>query len=338
MLRRMARAQRKGELELVRAIRSAAGFPRGSIRLGIGDDCAILRAPAGQEILVTTDFSLEGRHFHRDWHPARSVGHRCLARGLSDIAAMGGRPAAAFLSLALPVKLRYSAAGRAWVTGFLDGLLALAQATGTQLSGGDTAAAPGDEILADIVCVGFAPAGKALRRSTARPGDLLYVTGTLGGSAAELAELSAAPRRFRSAMPQGTGLHPHLFPAPRLLAGQALLRRGLATAAIDLSDGLSTDLTHLCDESGVGAVVDAETLPIDPLARHPDTQKTLALALHGGEDYELLFSARPSAKVPRSIAGVALTHVGVLTREPGVRLRRQGHEIPLNAGGWEHAL
>ena len=334
----MARQQSKGELELIAAIRSVAGHPRGPVRLGIGDDCAILRPPPGQELLVTTDFSIEGRHFRRDWHPARSVGHRCLARGLSDIAAMGGKPAAAFLSLALPTTLRASDAGRKWVQGFLDGLLALAQATGTQLSGGDTAAAPGDDILADIVCLGFAPAGKALRRSTARPGDALYVTGTLGGASAELAQLGVNPRRFQPATPQDAGGHPHLFPAPRILVGQALLRRGLAAAAIDLSDGLSTDLAHICEESKTGAVIDADVLPIAPIAHRPDLQDAFALALHGGEDYELLFCARPTAKMPKQLAGVALTRIGEVTQEPGMRLRQHGRETPLEAHGWEHAL
>ncbi len=322
-----------GELGLIRTIR--ARVATGScttahrlVRVGIGDDCAVLRPPPGHDILVTTDFSLEGRHFRRDWHPARSVGHRCLARGLSDLAAMGARPLSAFLSLALPATLRTTPSGRRWVEGFLEGLLHLAEATNTPLSGGDTAAAPGDAILADIVLVGSAPRGKALLRSTARPGDALYVTGTLGGSAAELAALSQSPRAYRNATADTT--HPHLFPSPRLGVGATLLRRNLATAAIDLSDGLSTDLHHLCEASNVGALVDADTLPL---------QASLDLALHGGEDYELLFTARPETRIPRTLAQTPITRIGTITQATGgIRLQTGEQAHPLKAAGWEHHL
>jgi len=175
------------ELALIARIRAAAVGRHRHLRLGIGDDCAILAPPLGHELLVTTDFSLEGRHFRRDWHPAASVGHRAIARGLSDIAAMGGTPLAAFLSLALP-----RSAKPIWISDLLDGLLALAATAKTPLAGGDTSESPTDNILADIVLLGSAPAGRALRRSTARAGDILYVTGSLGGAATELA---AAPRR-----------------------------------------------------------------------------------------------------------------------------------------------
>ena len=188
-----------GELELIERIRSRSaaaaatgpGFSR-SVALGIGDDCAILRPPRGHEILVTTDFTLEGRHFRRDWHPAESVGHRALARGLSDLAAMGARPLAAFLSLALPAGLLSTAAGRRWVDRFFAGLRALADASAVPLAGGDTSESPSGLVLADIVLVGSAPTGRSLRRSGARPGDALYVTGQLGGAAAELAAIRTA--------------------------------------------------------------------------------------------------------------------------------------------------
>ena len=148
---------------------------------GIGDDCAILRIPAGHEALVTTDFSLEGVHFRREWHSAEVIGHRCLTRGLSDIAAMGGTPIAAFLSLAVP-----SGIPQKWVDRFMKGLLELAGENGVTLAGGDTAQSAAG-VCADIVVVGSAPKGSAIRRSRARPGDLLYVTGVLGGAAAALA-------------------------------------------------------------------------------------------------------------------------------------------------------
>jgi thiamine-monophosphate kinase len=295
--RPVSRSLQPGELSLIEHIRRLAPqAPSKTLRLGIGDDCAILAPPRGHEILVTTDFSLENRHFRRDWHSPRSIGHRTLARGLSDVAAMGAAPVAAFLSLALPRKV---ASSQAWIDGFFGGLLALAAAHKVQLAGGDTSESPSSEILVDIVLLGSAPPGRALRRSTARPGDLLYVTGSLGGAAAELAALAANPRRFRNAAPADP--HPHLFPQPRLAVGQALLRRRLATACIDVSDGLSTDLAHLCSESNVSAELDASALPL---------AGSIEQALHGGEDYELLFTAGPDTRVPRSIAGTPITPIG----------------------------
>ena len=189
-------ARPMGELALIEQIRRDFGHPHGRhVVLGIGDDCAILRPPAGSGILVTTDLSLEDRHFRRDLHPPDSVGHRCLARGISDLAAMGATPLAAFLSLALPASLLASPEGRRWVNGFFRGLRKLADRYHVPLAGGDTSESPretpGDQglILADIVLLGSAPAGKALRRSGGRAGDNLYVTGHLGGAAAELGDI-----------------------------------------------------------------------------------------------------------------------------------------------------
>src|SRR6185437_2348019 len=269
-----------GELALIDEIRAAqaSGMRRAgkrtrakrasSLVLGIGDDCAILRPPRGYEVLVTTDFSLEGRHFLRNLHPPESIGHRVLARGLSDLAAMGAKPLAAFLSLALPGDLVADRKDRAWLARFFAGFNDLARAHSVPLAGGDSSESPSDHVLADIVLLGSAPAGRALRRSGARAGDAIYVTGSLGGSAAELtslqqrAKLSTVRLVPRQIDPSP---RPHLYPQPRLAVGQALLRRRLATACIDLSDGLSTDLAHLCRESHLGAEIHAETLPIHPL-------------------------------------------------------------------------
>jgi thiamine-monophosphate kinase len=324
---------RMSELGLIERIRSAsAAVPMRRVLLGIGDDCAILRPPRGHEILVTTDFLLEGRHFRRDWHTPESAGHRCLARGLSDLAAMGAKPLAAFLSLALPGEMLATRAGRAWVDGFFHGLRALGDRMATPLAGGDTAEAPGSEILADIVLLGSAPAGRAIRRSGGRSGDALYITGSLGGAAAELAQMKAVGsgrRRKRSAE------HPQLFPEPRAAVGEALLRRRLATACIDLSDGLSTDLAHLCEASGVGADLDAAALPIHSLAAA--TSDPLDLALHGGEDYELLFTADAHTRIPRRIAGVPVARIGSLTAGRKVNLVAPGRRPRiLKPGGWEH--
>jgi thiamine-monophosphate kinase len=293
---------------------------------GIGDDCAVLRLPRGHEVLITTDLSLEGIHFRRDWHPAESVGHRCLARGLSDIAAMGGRPVAAFLSLALPRSLPQS-----WVDEFVRGLLALARSFGVRLDGGDTARSP-QGIVADIVVLGSVPKGRAVLRSSARPGDQVYVSGTLGGAAAALERLRRQPKRK---------LNPRefpeqFFPQPRIELGRILRQRGLVSAMIDLSDGLSTEIGHLCDESEVGAELRAEAIPLAAIGRTRE-KVSLRTALDGGEDYELLFTAPPDRRLPSRIAGIPLTPIGCITRAQKVILLAHQHtRRDLKPQGWQH--
>ncbi|MDQ2835646.1 MAG: thiamine-phosphate kinase [Acidobacteriota bacterium] len=312
-----------------------------SVRLGIGDDGAVLRLKPGTEVVVTTDFTIENRHFRRDRHPPESVGHRCLARGLSDLAAMGATPVAAFISISLPASMLAKPAGRTWITKFFDGLHSLAKMHHVPLAGGDTSRSPGGQsalIFADIVLVGTVPKGKALRRSGAAVGDALYVTGQLGGAAAELASVLRSKRVVRVA---ATEDHPHLFPEPRLDVGEALLRRGLATACMDLSDGLSTDLNRLCRASGLGAKVEESALPVHPLARKSGVGKALAAALHGGEDYELLFTAPAGVRMSPSLAGVNITRIGTMTRArgevpPAILLQADGKRVALKPGGWEH--
>ena len=328
------------ELSLVEQIRRDFTNKNKAVRLGIGDDCAILRSPPGCEILVTTDFTLEGRHFRRDLHPAESVGHRCLARGLSDLAAMGAFPTAAFLSLALPGPMLANSAGRAWISGFFKGLRTLAELHDVPLAGGDTSESPGTHglILADIVLIGSAPKGKALRRAGASAGDALYVTGHLGGAAAELASVLGSKRTIRVASRKG---HPHLFPEPRLDVGEAILRRGLATACLDISDGLSSDLAHLCRASKVSAEIEQAALPIHPLAQKLPPAAAWNAALHGGEDYELLFTAPSSMRMPASLADVPITRIGTITPARAGRLRMMlvgpdGARVALEPSGWEH--
>jgi thiamine-monophosphate kinase len=333
---RTGKAPAAGELALLKAIRARTEQTtpvraKSRVQLGIGDDCALLRPRAGEELAVTTDLSIEGRHFRLDWHPPESVGHRTLARGLSDLAAMGARPVAAFLSLGLPRGLTVAGGQTAsWVTRFLDGLLGLAAEHRVPLAGGDLAESP--MAIADIVLTGAVPQGEALLRSGARPGDRIYVTGSLGGAAAELAALGAWPERFAKANLSG-GPAPHLFPQPRVAQGLWLRKRGLASAAMDLSDGLSTDLAHLCEESGVAAEVDAAALPLGAGA-------TLELALHGGEDYELLFTAPEQARIPQRIGGVAVTAIGRIVPgkagRPPVVLSSEHGSQPLEPRGWEH--
>ncbi len=309
------------ERELIRRIRAQT---RSQV---IGDDCAVLRPPAGHDLLVTTDFSIEGVHFRRDWHSADVVGHRCLTRGLSDIAAMGGEPLAVFLSLALPADLPQK-----WADGFLKGLLRLADKFNVPLAGGDTAQSPAG-VLADIVVVGSAPKGKAISRSGARVGDRVYVTGSLGGSAAAIHELERG-RKLRE-----RDYSQHFSPMPRIEVGRVLREKQIATASIDLSDGLSVDLAHLCEESKLRAVVDADSIPLAKVGR-PARAVSLDDALHGGEDYELLFTAPFHKRVPASIAGVPVTMIGAMVdrkpRQERILLMTEGIAKPLLPRGWEH--
>lgn len=335
------------EKALIARIRRQAGTGRGVLQ-GIGDDCAILRIPPGHDTLVTTDFSLEGIHFRREWHSPESVGHRCLTRGLSDIGAMGGQPIAIFLSLALPKALP-----QAWVNRFVKGLTALANEFDLTLAGGDTAQSP-DRILADIMVLGSVPRGKAVMRSGARPGDKIYVTGSLGASASVLKVLITGKdpntlsfRRTASPREESTGQSPRtdssrqkprlgmtreslerqFFPEPRLAVGQFLRDKTLASSMIDLSDGLSTDLAHICKESGVGAELRADLIPRSP-------HVALDLALHGGEDYELLFTARKI--IPKQMGGVAVTEIGRVVRGRDMLLINKNGRKPLHPKGWEH--
>ena len=316
----------QGELALLHRIRERASQTQTkSLRLGIGDDCALLKLRSGEELAITTDLSIAGRHFRLDWHQPESIGHRALARGLSDLAAMGARPIAAFLSLGLPRELITPSSGRtSWVQRFLDGLLALGLANKTPLAGGDLSESP--LAIADIVLTGAVPRGKALLRSGARPGHLIYVTGRLGGQSGK-----GYPPRIPKRL--AAQLAPHLYPQPRLAQGLLLQQRSIASAAIDISDGLSTDLAHVCEESRVAAQVDAELLPVHPGA-------TLDMALHGGEDYELLFTACATARVPKQIGGVPITCIGRIVKARGgtatvTFLTPQGPR-PLDPQGWQH--
>jgi thiamine-monophosphate kinase len=320
------------EKVLIRKIRlqASTGLNRAVVK-GIGDDCAVLRLPRAMDTLmmdtlITTDFSLEGIHFRREWHPPESVGHRCLARGLSDIAAMGGVPVAAFLSLALPRNVR-----QVWVSRFFTGLLTLARQYKVTLAGGDTAESS-EGILADIIVLGTVPKERAVLRSGARPGDRIYVSGELGGSAATLEHLRDSP---------GKKLNPrrysrHFFPDPRIELGRILREKGIASAMIDTSDGLSTDLSHICEESGVGAELQAEAIPRASIGK-PSREVDLHFALNGGEDYELLFTAPARKHLSSEIAGVRITQIGKITRKRKIYVRETSDsKRELRPHGWEH--
>ncbi len=288
------------EIELIERIRKRVPVLRRSgVVLAIGDDCAIFRPRGSKEdLLFTTDMMLENVHFHRLTHPPEAVGWKTLARGLSDIAAMGGEPRFCLLSLALA-----DWADRKWVDAFYRGFLKLASRTGIPLAGGDLGHA--EQLSTDVVVCGSVPAGQALRRDGARAGDAIYVSGRLGGAALGLETGS------------GAAWKKHAMPEPRLELGRAL--RGKATAAMDLSDGLSLDLHRLCLASGVAAELDAE-LPIFPGA-------TLEHALHGGEDYELLATARRPL-------GRAFTRIGAIVKGKPGAVRFGGR--PLEPLGYDH--
>ena len=317
------------EKALIAQIRRLVGTKANpAIVTGIGDDCAVLRLPllSGEpsDILITTDFSLEGVHFRRDWHSPVSVGHRCLARGLSDIAALGGQPVAAFLSLALPRDLQ-----AAWLNRFFRGLMGLAEKYNVALAGGDTAESP-HGILADIVVLGSVAKGKAVLRTGARSGDSIYVSGELGGSAAAIRQM----RNNRKLNP--AEYTRHFFPEPRIALGRVLREKGLACAMIDTSDGLSTDLAHICEESGVGAELQTEALPRARVGK-PLRDVDLDLVLHGGEDYELLFTAPHNKRIPSRIAGVPVTKIGQITPRRKILLtNRSRATCQLEPRGWEH--
>lgn len=274
---------------------------------GIGDDCAIFRPRgSGEDLLFTTDMLIEDVHFRRSTHPPEAAGHKALARGLSDIAAMGGEPRFCLLSLAVPAW-----ADRKWIDRFYTGLLKLADRTGTPLAGGDLAKA--ERMSCDIVVCGAVPRGKALLRSGARPGDRIFVSGRLGASALGLSTLGRSKGR-------GLAWKRHLYPEPRLDLGRAL--RGRATSAMDLSDGLSLDLHRLCLASGAAAEIDSP--PVYPGAG-------VERSLHGGEDYELLFTLPANVGPPRAFDAF---EIGVIRKGRPGSVLLAGRPLP--ARGYDH--
>ena len=296
------------ETEIVQRIRELAqtGVQNKALLKTIGEDCAILRPNAKEDLVFTSDLLLEGRHFTLETHTAADIGHKALARSLSDLAAMGSVPVFCLVSLAIPAAL-----GARWIQSFYAGLLGLASRYKTALAGGDLARF--EHVIVDVLCWGRVPRGKALTRSAARPGDRIFVTGSLGASA-----LGLATRR-------GPAWRRHLRPEPRIAAGIALRKLGVR-AAMDLSDGLSLDLHRLCLESNVSAEIDS---PL-PLAEGA----TLEQVLHGGEDYELLFTAPARVRVPQRIARLAITNIGtVRTGKPG-EVRLNGRI--LKPAGYDH--
>jgi thiamine-monophosphate kinase len=295
-----------------------------SLALGLGDDAALWKPRRGYEAVLTCDWFLEGSHFLRDKHPPDAVGWKSLARAISDIAAMGGVPRCFLLSLALPGELT----GK-WLGGMLGGLRRASKTFRCEAAGGDTTRQ--NKVLISITIVGEVPVGRATTRSGAKPDDLVYVSGTLGEAELGLQQLR---KQHGIAQPSNNALRKHLYPEPRLALGQWLAENRLATAVMDLSDGLSTDLPRLCAASKVGARIKTDSLPVSPLA---PTAEARNLALHGGDDYELLFTvnARNAERLPKVFRGLPLTCIGTITKDKRISLRDEEGIMPLRSGGWD---
>lgn len=317
-------------LKRIEQIAPGAGSRSPTLHLGLGDDAALIRSARQGEIILTCDWFLEGSHFLRDKHPPDSVGWKCLARAASDVAAMGGVLRCFLLSLALPE----THTGR-WLNQFLGGLRRAAQRLGCPLVGGDTTRR--DQILINVAVVGEVKLGRALLRSGAKPGDALFVSGRLGEAELGLYRIRQSKRRLNS---RDLSLQKHLYPEPRLALGRWLAGKRLASAMMDLSDGLSTDLPRLCAASGVGARVVAQKIPAVRIPGRAGRvgETPLALALDGGDDYELLFTVprRKLGHLPRSFQGIPLTAIGEITSKRELLLIDEaGREAPLPNRGWD---
>ena len=316
------------EFDLIDLIRARCAVVREDVRLGIGDDAALLAVPAGQVLAVSTDTLVSGIHFPKNTAPF-DIGWKSLAVNLSDLAAMGATPAWATLALTLPT------ANAAWVAAVADGFAMLARRFDLALVGGDTTQGP---LSITVTVHGFVPESLALRRDGAKVGDAVFVTGTLGDAAAGL-------RLLQNPSPIGKGVLEQLIerlnrPTPRV--AQGLLLRGRAHACIDVSDGLVADLGHICKASGVGAEIDLALLPASPALRERfDDDARAPLQLAGGDDYELCFTA-PAATADALLddfarSGCAVTRIGRIVAEPGVRVHdAHGNPFELPRGGWQH--
>lgn len=324
------------ENELIEHIRRrfaprAAVARKSGLLLGIGDDAAVLRPSGRADCVLTCDAFLENVHFLAAVHPAEAVGYKALARATSDLAAMGATPRYFLLSLALPANRT-----EAWLDSFLRGLARAARRLGVTLAGGDTSRHP--TIAISITAVGEVSKDRAVTRSGARPGDLIYVSGRLGAAQLGLELILSGLHRKRRWKPL---LRRHLYPDLHLDLGRWLAERQLASAMIDTSDGLSTDLGHLCRASRVGARLWANCIPrvrVPPalLARGIDPEQ---LALHGGEDYELLFTVRGrlSKLIPDLHRGTPISAIGEIIRgRKMVLVEADGRSVELVARGWDH--
>jgi thiamine-monophosphate kinase len=359
------------EFDFIQTIRQQAAKQAqsaGDLVFGIGDDAAIWREQTGRETLITVDLLVEDVDFKLEYAPPRWLGHKALAVSLSDIAAMGGTPKFALLTLAIPPDLKSQISNlksQIFWKEFFDGYFALEEAHGVQLIGGDISSAP-ERLTIDSIVIGQCQAGRAVRRNGAKAGDAIYVTGSLGASATGLKLLltgarvggdvcSSAFRRLTLASeqpPEGgttnaiqSAIRAHLKPEPRIEFGQGLGELFLANAMIDISDGLAQDLGHICEDSGVSAVIDFEAVPVAEAVSLVTAApgEAFDLAVSGGEDFELLFTADPTNEVTlmnlAASCQLRLSRIGEIIsadQPPSVLLRRDGSVKPLPIRGFDH--
>ncbi|MGI9064996.1 MAG: thiamine-phosphate kinase [Pyrinomonadaceae bacterium] len=333
------------EFDFIKKIREQAeqrGTSSGLLR-GIGDDAAVLKSFIGTDFVVSTDLLVEGIDFRRDTTRPNQLGHKALAVSLSDIAAMGARPRWALLSIGVP--------GDVWNSGFIEqfyeGFFQLADRFGVKLIGGDLSRTP-EKIVINSIAIGECLLEREVFRAGAKPGDQIFVTGFLGDAAAGLRLIEHGARlHFDDSTHADSNsinqlLLRHLEPEPRVGWGLLIGDQRLATAMIDISDGLSSDLNHLCDESKVGALVDASSIPIDKLVTEICGRRALdplMLALHGGEDFELLFTVNPAdlSKLPKRVDGIPVNRIGEIKEAShGVQIAEGSKVWKLEPGGWEH--
>ena len=333
----------RSEFDFIDALRRRTTSTSQSLIAGIGDDAAVFRSAAGKETVITADLLCEDIDFRRTTTSPYLLGHKALAVSLSDIAAMGARPLWSMTSIGVPDDV--------WQTEFAerlyDGLLDLADRYGVQLIGGDTSRTT-DKIVIDSIVVGECAADTTVMRSGAKPGDTIFVTGSLGAAAAGLrliergAHLAEQNHGDEDSQKLDHVLLRQLRPEPRVGWGIVLGEERLATSMIDLSDGLSSDLNRLCTAANVGALIDSTLLPIDHRVTELCGRRALdplQLALHGGEDFELLFTVKPEdvKKLPRRVDGVELQRIGEITNvSEGVKISEGSRIWELRPGGWKH--
>jgi thiamine-monophosphate kinase len=333
----------RSEFDFINELRRRIAPSTQLLVAGIGDDAAVLRSNSGKETVVSTDLLVEDIDFRRTTTPPYLLGHKALAVSLSDLAAMGSRPLWALVSIGLPEDVWQSD----FVDRFYDGWLDLANRYGVQLIGGDTSRT-NEHIVIDSIAIGECAAGMAVKRTGASAGDQIFVTGSLGGAAAGLrliergAHLAEQNLGDEDSQKIDHVLLRQLRPDPRVGWGIVLPEERLATAMIDLSDGLSSDINHLCAASKVGALIDASLLPIDEHVVELCGRRALdplQLALHGGEDFELLFTVKPEnvARLPRRVDGVEIKRIGEITKaNDGVKISEGTRTWDLRPGGWKH--
>ena len=333
----------RSEFDFINALRQRVAPKSPSLIAGIGDDAAVFRNTSGKDTVITADLLVEDIDFRRTTTPPFLLGHKALAVSLSDIAAMGSRPLWAMISIGVP--------GDVWETDFVerlyDGVLDLGNRYGVHLIGGDTSRTT-ETIVIDSIVAGECASGTSIMRSGATPGDQIFVTGSLGGAAAGLRLIERGAHLAEQNLGDDDSqkldhvLLRQLRPEPRVGWGIVLGEEHLATSMIDLSDGLSSDLNRLCTASGVGALIDSSLLPIDDRVTELCGRRALdplQLALHGGEDFELLFTVKPqnASRLPRRVDGVGIKHVGQITAAfEGVKISEGARIWELQPGGWKH--